>query len=875
MILFDGSGSVDTDGRIVEYLWDFGDGTSGSGMQIPYSFSQPRTYEVTLTVRDNTAESDGVHRDTMFVFINDQPVAKTSTDKIITQSIVEFDGSQSFDRDGTIIRYDWDFGDGNMGEGPRPVHTYQQSGVYEVKLTVTDDSGTSTHQDYDKLMVIVNKRPSADAGPEPVPVAPGEPVFLLGAESHDPDGEITSYVWNLGDGNKKEGVTIDHSYEKPGTYRAFLQVQDNTENEKAVDFDEVIIKVNDRPTADAGKDIETAPGLEIVLDGRASFDPDGTLVEYQWEFSDNSEIVSESKTTRTFKNPGLYLATLTVFDDSGASNGTHQDTVNIHVNHSPQAEAGSNQFLCDGIVHFDGTASVDPDRDPLTYLWDFGDGTTATGSNPSHVYSEGGIFPVTLTVDDKSGMPNSSHRDTLTVQINHAPKADAGGNRVLCSGEPNIFTGANSYDLEGGVLKYRWNFGDGTTSDLMNPIQTYQKGGDYQTSLTVTDDSGLECNIDTDRIVVQVADSPIAHAGPDQTVCAGIAVKFDGSKSWDSDGIVDNFEWDFGDGNFGSGSQQEHIYSKAGDYYAVLTITGSTVGQCDNVDTDELFVKVYDAPVASIESEDVIPVNTLALFDGSASSGKGANIVSWDWDFGNGETASGEKVDYAFPKSGKFLVTLTISTDAQNNCEVVSIQKNVTINEAPIADAGENRVVGVDEPVLFNAQRSVDLDGSILKYEWDFADGNQATGIQTRHRFRKSGTYPVRLTVTDNTDVANHAHTAIVDIIVNDPPVPVIDAPKHVCPRTPVTLKADQSSDQDGHITKYVWDFGDGTQGEGVEVVHEFEQTGYFQSILKVTDNTNVSNSQQKVIQLIHVNKTPLAAAGPDHLACPNQNADL
>src|SRR5690606_17204088 len=123
------------------------------------------------------------------------------------------------------------------------------------------------------------------------------------------------------------------------------------------------------------------------------------------------------------------------------------------------------------------------------------------------------------------------------------------------------FDGSQSRDPEGGVLRHLWDFGDGTTSEDVSPSKIYRRGGHYPVKLTVRDDSGMERNVHSDRISVQVDQGPIASISPRQILaCTNTEVVFDGATSTDVDDVVNSYRWDFGDGNFGGGVRPTHIY---------------------------------------------------------------------------------------------------------------------------------------------------------------------------------------------------------------------------------------------------------------------------------------------------------------------------
>ncbi len=142
--------------------------------------------------------------------------------------------------------------------------------------------------------------------------------------------------------------------------------------------------------------------------------------------------------------------------------------------------------------------------------------------------------------------------------------------------------------------------------------------------------------------------------------------------------------------------------------------------------------------------------------------------------------------------------------------------------------------------------------------------------MQVRHRYAKSGTFPVVLTVEDNTNLDNRSATAAIDIIVNSPPQPRILAPEHTCAGSEVTFRGDESYDLDGEIARYEWDFGDGRTGQGTIVSHAYERPGRYQATLIVTDDRSVSNSRQAITQTVLVNQPPRVKTALPRRVCPN-----
>jgi PKD repeat protein len=652
-----------------------------------------------------------------------------------------------------------------------------------------------------------------------------------------------------------------------------LQIRDDTEHSGALDYDEAKVVINAPPVASAGPDILAAPGDAVRFDAANSFDIDGTISAWRWDFSDDESVQLGREVVRAYTAPGVYTARLTVTDDSGASNAIDQDEIVIRINHAPVASAGSDINSGQTTVSFDAAQSADADGDALTYRWDFGDGTPpAGGAQVTHTYATGGAYPVVLTVDDGTGLWNATATAAITVVINRSPVAVAGVNKDACAGDIVVFDGSASQDPDGGLLRYSWDFGDGTGADIVNPTKIYTRGGVYPVTLTVEDESGFPNNSHTARMVVRVDESPIAVAGPDQMVCANAEVRFDGSASRDFDGVVNRYSWNFGDNTVSGGEKPIHVYREPGDYRVFLTIQGDQAGQCDNSHSDEMTVRVIEAPVARIDAPERIPVGAPARFDASASSGADGEIVAWRWEFGDGASAEGPVVEHRYQKPGAYLANLAIETDSQtSDCNMVTAQRLIVANAAPVAEAGVEQVVGVDQVVLFDASGSSDPDGAITGYQWDFGDGTRAEGMLVRHQFARSGRYPVTLTVTDDTDLPNNTASDPVTITVNQSPEAVIVAPEAACPAEELAFSGLDSADGDGQITRFEWDFGDGAVAAEPEVSHTFQTPGIYEVALTVDDGSGLNNSRDQSTLDFHVNRAPRAAAGPDRIVCPGE----
>jgi PKD repeat protein len=191
----------------------------------------------------------------------------------------------------------------------------------------------------------------------------------------------------------------------------------------------------------------------------------------------------------------------------------------------------------------------------LLYRWNFGDGTEGSGPMVSHSYSQAGSYEVRLTVTDKDGAQGT---DMATVQVhavNHRPAAVISGPTSGLVGETLSFSGINSADRDGRIVRYVWDFGDGTADNGVEVIHVYNAAGNYQVTLTVTDNGDLS---DSATQTVQI--SELAPNLPPTAVISGPAsglvgemLSFSGINSADRDGRIVRYTWDFGDGATGGG----------------------------------------------------------------------------------------------------------------------------------------------------------------------------------------------------------------------------------------------------------------------------------------------------------------------------------
>jgi PKD repeat protein len=420
---------------------------------------------------------------------------------------------------------------------------------------------------------------------------------------------------------------------------------------------------NQPPVAVISADPTSGPApLVVVFSSAGSFDPDGTIVDYFWAFSNGRTTNRENPRLR-FNSDGTYTATLTVTDDQGA---TATDTILIvvgdaPVNQPPTAVATADVTSGDAplAVNFTGSGSSDSDGTIASYAWAFGDGATSSAANPSHSYTAAGTYLATLTVTDNGGATDSASV-TITVTdptVNQPPTAVATAD--VTNGEAPLmvfFNGSGSSDADGMLISYAWEFGDGNSTTGATAFNTYTVAGTYVATLTVTDNEGATA---TDSITITVTEPaanqpPTAVANADVTSgTAPVAVNFTGSGSSDSDGTIASYAWAFGDGATSNTTNPSHSYTAAGTYVATLTVTDNEGATA----TDSVTIIVTE-PGTGCTSNCAIVSDISLVVRGNGSLVALVTVVDE-----NGSTLSGATVDviWTLPDGTTMTATATVS----------------------------------------------------------------------------------------------------------------------------------------------------------------------------------------------------------------------
>jgi PKD repeat protein/PhoPQ-activated pathogenicity-related protein len=511
-----------------------------------------------------------------------------------------------------------------------------------------------------------------------------------------------------------------------------------------------------------------------------------------------------------------------------------------------------------------------------SWLWDFGDGTTSTDQNPTHLYLAPGTFDVSLTV--KAGGEEETLKRAGYVKVNMPEVAvdfSASTTNIPFNGVV-AFTDLSSSTATP-ITGWQWAFGDGVMSAERNPYHQYNKPGLYSVTLTVTTAFDEVAKTKANYINVRQKIGPTANfAISDVKPFVDTPIRFT-DLSDPGTSPVTNWVWEFDDLVIVNDQNPVHTYAKVGTYNVKLTVFTQ-----EGVSSKTIPIVVdYKPPTADFSVDNASPsVGQSALFTDRSQPGSNT-IVSWAWDFGDKASSTEQNPLHAYAKAGTYTVSLTVrSQDPTNNEDTKVKQGFIIVIQPPVPDfVWTPKLALTGEKTDFNSAPTVAGTEPITRYEWDF-DGNPATtgdikvGPTATFTFTRPRVYNVSLNVSTATRAVKINKTFAVDKAPN----PDFSASRTtgITSDSIVYTVPPQASDA-RPITGYRWSFGDGTTSVERRPTHKYAAQGSYTVKLtllyrhsaSLPADGDLSVSKEKAGYITITAPTPPAATIKSGTSCP------
>ncbi len=780
-------------------LWNFGDGSSGFGINTTKQWNTAGNYTLKLL--------------TNYGSCSDSTTKKIT---VLTPPIADFTVNDSSSCKGPFtvnftdlspgaISWQWDFGDGAISTLKNPSHTYSLDSQYNVKLTITNSFGCSATVTKTKLIKVVKPTVSINTidGGGCIPYTFKPLPVTTSVDS------IVSYFWDFGNGFTSTSQFPTNIYPTVGTYDIKLII---TSTDGCIDSAVIAggVKTGTPLSVNFGVSATlVCPGVNINFTD-ASVPAD----EWLWNFGDDSTSIIKNP-QHAYSDTGTYSIKLIARNNGCSDSLTKTKLITI----LPGLARFRPVYNC---INKKEVLFKDSSILPQTWFWDFGDGSTSSAPSPVHLFANYQNYTVSLTTT--SGSCTNTGAQTITL-INEVPNFTVSKDS-LCKTDSVFFylSGFNKSN----VTKYVWDFGDGLkdTTTLDSISHQYNIAGLYAVKLTTTDIYGCDETVTKNNFIHvfgPIAGFTINAPGG----CLNQFVNFtDTSNTFGSNNIV-TWQWNFGDGQSQTFAPPlpmpvTHTYISTGNYYPSLKIIDSK--GCSDSIIYAAPVSIYQAVARFFSPNFITCIPDTILFRNPSTGYK----LTYLWSFGDGSISTDSLPVKHYTANGDYTVKLVV-TDAYgckdsltniNYVKLKDVQASFTLSDS----------VGTCVPLKVDFTNT-SLNGT--SQLWEFNDGGFTSTNSPSHFYTAPGTYFPKITVNrsnNNSFVDNKCVTTFTKkIVITAPSATLTYSPFAGCAPLSVSFHV---STKDKVF--FAWDFNDGTSFQSTDSNQTYTYTSPGKFVPKV-----------------------------------------
>ncbi len=654
---------------------------------------------------------------------------------------------------------------------------------------------------------------------------------------------ITSWNWDFANGTVANIQNPTAVFVDPQTYPVSINV--STEGGCNYSFIQDITVFN-TPVANFSYTI----GLSLDSVFFTNNIPSGSMdtLTWNWSFGDGGSS-SDENPSHHYVSGGFYSASLTSTTNHGCS-ATFIESIYID---KPTASFSSTGTCAGSVISFLDNSSYSTGT-ITAWQWNFGDGTTSTVQNPSHIYSFSGSYTVNLIVTSSSG---SFANISNVLVIASKPLVQFLGD-ALAGCSPHFVNFSNLSVAPAGST-YLWNFGDNLTSTSETPSHTYLESGVFPVKLVVTSLNGCSDSLLKPGYINVINAATANFTSTDG--CANKLINFIDNSTITAGSII-SWSWSFGDGGISSTQNPTHIYSTPGSYLVTL-IAINNLGCAGTFSKTTI---INEIPTVQFTTPNLSGCAPLSVnFQNLSTTVVGASYL---WDFGDGLTAINQNPTHVYVNDGIFDVSLLVT--APGGCkDSMSMTAYINVLNGVQADFSEiNRCVNTATNF---SDLSTISGGTVSAWSWDFGNGSSSTSQNPTFVYVTPGTYVVSLNVLTSQGCSN---TIVQNVTIDATPVVNFTVNDSLGCGSLLALFTDLSSTPIN--STYAWSFGDTDISSEKNPSHTFSTNGSYTIKEVVTSPEGCMDSISK-INYISMQTAPTASfvASTDFAFIPNAIVDF